>query len=320
MNDDNELPRTGNILELQLGTEQANRVLKALASDVRTSILQLLQDRTMNVSEIAVALGTTMSATSENIKALSDAGLITTEMIPGTRGLQKACGRAVDAVVVNLPEPAPTHGRVVELSMPIGGFHEFDVHPTCGLLSRDGPIGMFDDTRSFYEPRRADAQLLWFHHGFVEYRFPNRLQNGERLTSLQIAMEVCSEAPLHNANWPSDIVVSVNGVALGTWTSPGDFGEQRGAFTPDWWSTANTQYGLMKVWQVTNSGSFIDGVPLSQTTIDALQIRQNDFISVRVAVPSTGVNVGGVNIFGKGFGNYPQDIVMRIRCEDPVDA
>jgi predicted transcriptional regulator len=315
---DKDLPRTGNILELQLGSEKANRVLRALASDVRTSILHLLQSRTMNVSEIADALGTTMSATSENIKTLSDAGLITTEMIPGTRGLQKACGRAVDAVVVNLPEPSPTHGRVVELSMPIGGFHDFDVHPTCGLLSPTGPIGMFDDARSFYEPQRADAQLLWFHHGFVEYRFPNRLQNGERITSLQLALEVCSEAPLHNEDWPSDIVVSINGVDLGTWTSPGDFGDQRGAFTPDWWSTANTQYGLMKVWQVTNSGSFIDGVPLSPATLETLDIKQHDFIAVRIAVRSDSTNVGGVNLFGAGFGNYPQDIVLRIQCEDPA--
>lgn len=292
-------------------------MLRALASEVRTKILQLLQSRTLNVSEIAEALGTTMSATSENIKALSEAGLITTEMIPGTRGLQKACGRRVDGVVVKLPEPSPSSGRSVELSMPIGGFHDFDVHPTCGLLSATGAIGMFDDARSFYEPDRADAQLLWFHHGFVEYRFPNRITKGERITSLQVSMEICSEAPLHNENWPSDIVLAVNDVEIGTWTSPGDFGDQRGAFTPPWWSTANTQYGLMKVWQVTRTGSFIDGASLSGTTLDDLLISDHDFVSVRIGVPSDATNVGGINIFGAGFGNYPQDLVLRIQCEKP---
>ncbi|MBT8239888.1 MAG: helix-turn-helix domain-containing protein, partial [Acidimicrobiia bacterium] len=96
--------RTGTVLQVELGSDVGTRVVRALASDVRSAILQLLQSRTLNVSEIAEALGTTMSATSEHIKILSEVGLITTEMTPGTRGLQKACGRAVDAVVVNLPQ------------------------------------------------------------------------------------------------------------------------------------------------------------------------------------------------------------------------
>lgn len=316
MNTSENSLRAGTVLELQLGSVEASRVIRALANDGRAAILELLQSTTLNVSEIAGALGTTMSATSENIKVLSEVGLITTEMTPGSRGLQKACGRAVDVVIINLPEPSPQSGRVIELSMPVGGFAEFEVHPTCGLLSGVGAIGMFDDARSFYEPGRVDAQLLWFHHGFVEYRFPNRLHRGEAVASLQLSMEICSEAPLHNENWPSDIVVSVNGVALGAWTSPGDFGDQRGAFTPEWWSTANTQYGLMKVWQVTDHGSFIDGVRLSDTTLTDLALDDQDFVSVRVAVPVDSPNVGGVNIFGRGFGNYPQDIVMRIQCTE----
>jgi len=316
MNTPHTDPRTGNVLEVQLGSQKAKRVIKALSNEGRAAILELLQSRTLNVSEIAEALGTTMSATSENIKTLAEAGLITTEMTPGTRGLQKACGRAVDAIVIVLPEPAGHTGRVIELSMPVGGFAEFDVHPTCGLLSATGAIGMFDDARSFYEPDRAEAQLLWFHHGFVEYRFPNRVQRGESISSIQLSMELCSEAPLHNENWPSDIVVSINDVALGTWTSPGDFGDQRGAFTPEWWSTANTQYGLMKVWQVTDTGSFIDGVRLSDRSLADLRVDDQDFVSVRVEVPRDAANVGGINIFGGGFGNYPQDIVLRIQCTD----
>ncbi len=169
------------MLEVELGSEHGTRVIRALANDGRAAIMQLLQSRTLNVSEIATALGATMSATSENIKVLSEARLITTEMTPGTRGLQKACGRAVDAVAINLPAPSPRTGRMIELSMPVGGFTDFDVHPTCGMLSASGAIGMFDDARSFYEPERVEAQLLWFHHGWVEYRFPNRLARGERV-------------------------------------------------------------------------------------------------------------------------------------------
>jgi predicted transcriptional regulator len=309
--------RTGTVLDAELGSARGSQVIRALSSDVRAAILNLLQSQTLNVSEIAVALGATMSATSEHVKVLSEAGLITTEMTPGTRGLQKACGRAVDAVVIKLPAPSPRSGRVIELSMPVGAFTDFDVSPTCGMLDANGAIGMFDDARSFYEPGRVEAQLLWFHHGWVEYRFPNRIRRGERIESLHLSMEICSEAPLHNDTWPSDIHVSVNGVGLGVWTSPGDFGGQRGVLTPDWWSSANTQFGLMKVWRVTEAGSFVDGMPISDTTTDDLALDEQEFVSVRIAVPADGANVGGVNIFGRGFGNYPQDIALRVQCAGP---
>ncbi len=312
--------RVGKTLEVELGSELGAKVLRALASESRVAILNLLQSRTLNVSEIAEALGTTMSATSEHIKVLSDAGLIVTEMIPGTRGLQKACGRAVDSVSVMMPEPMSPAGRLIEVSMPVGAFADFAIEPTCGLLGQDGTIGLFDDPGAFYEPERIKAQLLWFHQGFVEYRFPNRLQSGDNVASLQLSMEVCSEAPLHNEDWPSDVVVSINGCVLGTWTSPGDFGDQRGAYTPEWWSTANTQFGLMKVWQVTDSGSFVDGVRLSDVTLSDLKLSAGKFVSVRVEVPEDAVNVGGINLFGAGFGNYPQDIVLRIQCTVPSQS
>jgi len=33
---------------------------------------------------------------------------------------------------------------------------------------------------------------------------------------------------------------------------------------------------------------------------------------VRIGIAEHAVNVGGLNIFGVGFGNYDQDIVMRM--------
>ena len=41
-------------------------------------------------------------------------------------------------------------------------------------------------------------------------------------------MELSSEVPGTNANWPSDITLWVNEIEIGTWTSPGDFGDKRG--------------------------------------------------------------------------------------------
>ena len=45
-------------------------------------------------------------------------------------------------------------------------------------------------------------------------------------------MELSSEVPGTNLDWPSDITLWVNDIIVGTWTSPGDYGDKRGVYTP----------------------------------------------------------------------------------------
>jgi predicted transcriptional regulator len=120
--------------------------------------------------------------------------------------------------------------------------------------------------------KRIYAQLIWFRRGYLEYRFPNRVPRGSLIRNLELSMEICSEAPLHNPDWPSDITLWINGKEVGTWTSPGDFGGERGLLTPQWWGSENTQYGLLKTWRVHTDGSYIDGRRISQLTVDELEL------------------------------------------------
>lgn len=304
---------SGPILQINAQDEDAQAVLKALASEPRLQILDLLKDRVLNVSEIAEALDMPLSTANLHIKGLEDAGLLKTELLPGTRGLQKTCAHVYHTIVIQLPRGDSEQEQAVEMTMPVGAYVDCNVTPTCGIAGESGVIGLFDDPASFYEPERVQAQLIWFHHGYVEYRFPNRLPPKVTVDSLQISMEICSEAPLHHDNWPSDITVWINGVEIGTWTSPRDFGGQRGALTPEWWEEFNSQYGLLKVWQINGRSSYVDGLRLSDVTLADLQIAARDFISVRIGVKPDAEHVGGLNLFGRRFGNYPQDIVMRIR-------
>ena len=75
----------------------------------------------------------------------------------------------------------------------------------------------------------------------------------------------------------------------------------------------NSQYGLLKVWRITDQGAFVDGTQISDVTLKALNIDANKYMAVRIGVRENAANVGGINIFGKRFGNYPQDILMRLR-------
>ena len=290
-------------------------VAKALASDKRLAILRFLGTHTCSVLEIAEALTLPQSTATQHINILEKAGLIKTDLQPASRGLQKLCARVFDQIVIQLPAETERRETFVEVAMPIGAYVNVEVTPTCGLLSATGIIGHLDDPTAFFEPERIHAQLIWFRRGSVEYRFPNRLPPEALPETLELSFEVCSEAPLHHEDWPSDITVWINGIEIGTWTSPADFGGERGSLTPDWWGEANSQYGLLKVWKVTPNGSFVDGVRISSITLSNLKLGNGGTIPVRLGVKDSAHNVGGLNLFGSQFGNYPQDLVLKQRFQ-----
>ncbi len=294
------------------GDEPVADVFQALASRTRVAILRYLGDRNVAVNQIARDLKLKPSTATMHITILERAGLLHTELQPASRGLQKVCARTYDELVFDLPRGSQHTRNSVDVEMPIGGFSDFSVEPTCGLVTATGLIGFLDDPAAFYEPARLEAQLLWFRTGYVEYRFPNRIPPGAKANSLQLTAEICSEAPLHDLDWPSDIAVWINGVALGEWTCPSDFGGQRGRLTPSWWEEKDSQFGVLKRWLVTRDGTTIDGVRLSTIDLEALEINAGRPIVVRIGVRPDADNVGGLNLFGRAFGNYPQDLNLRI--------
>ena len=114
-----------------------------------------------------------------------------------------------------------------------------------------------------------------------------------------------------NNNWPSDISFYLNNVFLGLWTSPGDFGDNKGKYTPSWWPSIINQYGLLKYLRITPNGTYIDGNKISNITIEDVGIRDKQW-TFKIAVEKDAEHVGGVTLFGSGFGNYNQDIIFRL--------
>lgn len=296
---------------LQLTLEEAIEVCKALSNEHRMNMLRILTQGPLNVNELAEMLNLPFSTTAVNVKKLEDAGLLSTEIVPG-RGTQKVNSKKYDRIVINLLPQQPINENSFIIDMPIGEYIDCEVEPTCGIIGEDGILGILDDPRSFYEPARKHAQLMWFRTGHVEYRFPNRMPYGSLAQKLEFSAELCSEAPYHKLDWPSDITVWINGIEIGTWTSPGDFGGERGFLTPQWWAVRNTQYGLLKRWTVNEKGSFLDGMEISGVTVEQLKIHAKPFISIRLGVKKDALNAGGINLFGEKFGNYEQHLIMKV--------
>jgi predicted transcriptional regulator len=303
-------------MQIDIRSDRSDALLKfkALASEPRIRILEYLANHLCNLTEVSEALEMNLATVTMHVNVLEQAGLIVCEHRPGERGTQRVCSCQFDWFNVHMVRLRETDvGTLLEIPIRLGSYSDFQVTPTCGLVSEIGLIGLLDDPASFYEPERINAQLLWFHSGYVEYRCPNRLPSSALIESLNLSLELCSEAPMYHLDWPSDITVWINGVELGSWTSPSDFGGIRGKLTPAWQRESDTQYGLLKVWQVTNTESRVDGLKVSDVKLEQLKLLEHPYISVRIGVKADARHVGGVNLFGAKFGNYPQDIVLRIR-------
>ena len=300
---------------LVVDPEEGLETLKALASAVRVKVLKLLHTNgPMNVNDIAAALDLPQSTVSSNIQILEDAGLIRTETQRARKGNQKICHTSFDEVLVMFKDDANAlSANTIEVAMPLGLYTSCEVSAPCGLCSTEGIIGLLDVPNTFLDPDRMRAGLIWFTRGFLEYQFPNnaKLLNGE-IDSMEFSMELSSEVPGTAADWPSDITVSVNGIDIGTWTSPGDFGDKRGVYTPDWWKLRGSQYGKLKSWRVTGDGTYVDGMKISPISLKELDLGNHHSIRLRIGVKDDAKHPGGINIFGRGFGNYDQDIVLRV--------
>lgn len=301
--------------EIELNLEKPEElcsVAKALSSQVRIDIIKLLNYNCLNVNEISECLGIPASSAALNVRILETSGLIHTELQPGARGSMKVCSRKRDIIKILLKSNNDFHDNTQYINMPIGNYVDCKAIPTCGIISEKGYIGIEDDPRGFYDPLRVNAQLIWFHKGYLEYRFPNSITQDNKAKLIEVSMEICSEAPNYHLNWLSDITLWINGIDCGTWTSPSDFGGRRGKLNPAWWSDGSTQFGMLKTWRVTKDGSFIDEKKVGDINIKLLNLQENDYISVRVGLKEDAENIGGINIFGDKFGDHSQHIVMRL--------
>jgi predicted transcriptional regulator len=287
-------------------------LFKALGSDMRVDILNLLlENNNMNMNELASRLNITNGALTSHIRKLESCGLITTSTESAGHGNQKICSIHIDKILIDLDKD-DDYNNVYSTELQVGHYSSYRVSPTCGLASEKALIGEVDDTRYFEHPDRYDADILWFTKGYVEYAIPNFIPNAQKITQITISAELSSEAPGTSNDWPSDISFYLNDVRIGKWTSPGDYGDVKGTFTPDWWFPNWNQYGLLKMLEVAKDGTYIDGLKISDVSTRQLRLTSQDELVLRFQVLEPSRNVGGLTLFGKEFGNYNQGITVRV--------
>ena len=201
-NQESGIRRTLFVNLAQNSQDEIITVAKALSSPTRLQILEHLQDKDANISEIAEALELPRATANLHITSLEEAGLIRFETVAAKRGIQKICKRNHDIVVMHIPKnnEVASQNRIVT-EMPIGNFVDYQVSPTCGLANEFDYIGHTDDAASFYEPKRTTAQIIWLGQGHLEYRFPYR-PRGDRSPQRRRWTDRCRRSESCRCRWP----------------------------------------------------------------------------------------------------------------------
>ncbi len=291
--------------------KDAEDVFKALSTPMRLRIMELIYENEMSMNELAEALQLTNSAISLHVAKLESAGLVTIRTTAGKRGTMKIVQPVYSRLLVDMA-PRNKQRQCYQDDIAVGQYTSIDVHPTCGLATTSNIIGELDDPRVFSYPERFRAGILWIGYGSITYNLPNRLRAGQVLQELQISFEISSECPEFNEDYPSDIYFEINGIPLGTWISPGDYGARKGILSPYWWPEMLNQYGQLKTLIINSDGTFIDGTHrISKTTIQDLKIDYNSTINLTFSVPKDTTNCGGMTLFGEEFGDYNQNIRIK---------
>jgi len=293
--------------------EKIDKIMVSLSSKIRREILRLIDQSSYNVVEVAQKLDIPVSTAAFHIKNLQDAELVNIQIKPGQRGSSKIISRKIDEININCSVPSGIMDvATMNLNIPIGSFSDCNVTASCGMASEENMIG-FDDTPGvFFSPEKQEAQMLWFTTGYLEYKIPNYFMEKVAPIGLNFSLEICSEAPNYRNDWKSDITFWVNKTEICTWTSPGDLGGRRGRLNPPWWSDLSTQYGLLKTIRINGDGTYLDENKVSGIGVADLHIQEGDYFTLRIGVKPDAKNLGGLNLFGEKFGDYKQNIMMRL--------
>lgn len=288
---------------------------RALSVPERLQIMKSLLNATKSVSAISKELDIPVSSVSRHIDVLVEAGLVYVVYKPSLKGHTKYCSQAILEVAVSLElEKMDEKEKAYTVEMPVGMFSHCHIKAPCGMTGAEGEIGPVDNPKTFFSPDRVHAECIWFDNGFISYNFPVDYPQNRQYSEITFSFEACSETMCYNNDWPSDITVCINGIEVATFTLPGDFGGRRGKYTPIYWPVTSTQFGMLKRIKIDEEGVWIDHVFISnKVKYSQLKIGEGTSVRLDIGIKETAEHRGGLNLFGKNFGDYPQAIVMTIQ-------
>lgn len=305
-------------LNIEKETDDKN-ILKigiALSSPIRIAILKQVNKEGKTFSELAKLNFVSFSSIVFHTKLLEEAKLVQIKTIKTNNGSAKLVIKGCLEINVDFEDLSPlaSSRRLYHNSVHVGDYTNAEFGDNNGFVIKSNFHSFYQDTPFLNE--RKEADLVYTNRGFVEYSFDNSEFRNKKIDEISFSLEICSEVPYYNNNFESLIGFSINGKEVIDFVSPGDFGGRRGRVSPSDSSLNATQYGQLKTIIVNTKGVYLDGVLLNEEiTIPELELDKSNRVLFRITSKKKDNSYGGFNLFGKNYGDYPQDIEMDVSYE-----
>lgn len=317
--------------DLYIEGNNVTKVVKALSNDIRIKILNLLSDDDMNVQTIATHLNLSKTAVLAHINLLEESGFIKSKYLSGSVGNQRVCHKIYDRLIFNFNPSKSEYDDIVyyEKEILVGNYFDFEAYPPCGLANNHSIIKKWDDASVMCDAERVTASLVWTAFGFIEYKVPvDSLFVGKKITAMEILIEVAAHQMVstHKAvilpeyisadritEGVSDVTFWINQVEIGTTTITAGNDPEKATYTPSWWRNKPVHGSLVKV-AINNKGCFIGGEKVSNLLFEDI-VDNSGFIKFKLGIKPDAKNSSGIMIFGKEFGRYYQDIIVKFCIE-----
>ena len=142
--------------------DEGLEIFKALASDIRISIIKLLlNNNELNMNELAAQLNITNGALTSHIKKLESCGLISISNESTGHGNQKKYMVHVDKILIEVNSKEDEQ-NIYETNIKVGHYSDYQVFPTCGLATSKSIVGEVDDPRYFAHPDRFQSDTFGY--------------------------------------------------------------------------------------------------------------------------------------------------------------
>ena len=288
---------------------------RALSSPVRIQMIRLVNKKNMLASEIAAELNLPLSSAIFHLNILEEAGIINKSFSTKGKGTLHWYTYSTNIAIIRFrnsngySKPESRAPYVHQIN--IGEYIDAEFSNQCGIATADKQI-MAADPHNVFVAGRHDAQIIWSEgYGSLLYAIPNNYAQQGKLDEIKISLEICSEAPGFNSDYPSDITFSINGIELCTFVSLGDYGDRYGKFTPSWWYPESTKYGILTNIRIRSNGVFLNEKLVNKSIcLQDLKLQESNKTTFGIAVKKNAQHPGGFNIFGSKFGDYDQHIVF----------
>ena len=287
----------------------------ALGDKKRLIILRELQNPPFKITltDLARKLNIPVTSLVHHVEVLENANLLNVFYKNDDKKNTRVLGRKTSEIHLNLyrpVEPEVIKHLCETQEVKVGHYVNFEGGKL--LFATNTQVYSLQDNHYFL-PQRYEAELVYTRYGVIEYYFDNSVTKKGIVEKIMLYLEICSEFAFYDMNHKSDITFWINNKEVTTYTCKGDYGDRRGKQNPDWWLDVNTQYGEMLCLSIDDKGVYINGTLANdKITVKDLMLEEDNKISIKLGNKKAATNPGGFNIFGKGFGDHPQDIVLKI--------